>query len=49
MTVSFFVHLTDSYNKHPSTIKFGSYDPSNILEGEELVLIETIDKTTWDL
>ena len=49
MVISFFVHLTDSYKKMPSTIKFGSYDTSNIPVGEKITMIETMDKTTWDL
>ena len=49
LTIAFFVHLKDDFRKLPSTIKFGSYDPENIKPGENLRLIETIDKTTWDI
>ena len=44
--------IVSLYN-HPSEkksfVKFGSYDPTAIPEGEELNMIKTIDKTTWGL
>jgi len=39
MVVSFFVHLTDSYRKMPSTIKFGSYDTANMYPGQKMTMI----------
>lgn len=50
MTISFFVHLDD--NKYPnsgSTIKFGSWDPINVADDDEIKFVRTVDKTTWDM
>jgi len=50
MTVSFFVHLDDAmYPNSPSTIKFGSWDPINIKNGELVSIIRTADATSWDI
>ena len=33
----------------PSSIKFGGFDPSGVLPGDELVYLKTADPTTWGL
>jgi hypothetical protein len=32
-----------------STIKFGSYDPTNVYDGQEMHMLRTASRKTWDL
>ena len=44
-----FALYTSVRNDIPSTLKFGSYDPSGIKDGEQLTYIQTRNSTTWGL
>jgi len=48
MTVAVRVYKTDGLDVQ-SQIKFGSYDPANIAGGEEMSMLRTASRKTWDL
>lgn len=44
-----FALYTSVSQEQTSTMKFGSYDPSGIKEGEKLTYIQTKNSTSWGL
>lgn len=48
MTVAVHVQMQDT-EYLTSSLKFGSYDPSNVRAGDEMQMMGTAGKETWDL